>query len=184
MIQAMQRNWWTIILRGVVAIVFGIVAFVWPLVTALAFVLLLAAFAFVEGVFALVGAFGWGLSGRQRLLLFLLGLLGLAVGVLAVVYPHIAALTIVLWVAWWAIVGGIIAIVVAIEWRKSIEHDWLLVLSGVLSIIFGILLIWRPVAGVLTLIYLFGFYAIIYGIIMLTLGFRVRSVLPRTPSSA
>jgi uncharacterized membrane protein HdeD (DUF308 family) len=176
MIAILRQNWWTLALRGVIAIIFGVCAFVWPQVTVLAFVILLAAFAFVEGVFAFVGALSWGLTGSQRLLLIVLGLLGLGVGVAAVMYPGITAVLIVALVAWWAIVSGVIQFVVAIELRKVIENDWLLVVGAVLSILFGVLLLWRPWAGILTLSWLFGIYALLYGIMMLSLGFRVKSL--------
>ena len=179
MVSALKQNWWVLVLRGVIAIAFGIVSFIWPGVTALALVFLLAAFAFVEGIFALIGAFGYGLPGGQRLLMVLLGFLGLAVGVFAVARPGIAALTIVVWVAWWAIIAGIIQIVVAVEMRKEIENEWALIIGALLSIVFGILLLWRPLAGVITLAYLFGFYAIIFGIAMLSLGIRLRSLATR-----
>jgi uncharacterized membrane protein HdeD (DUF308 family) len=176
MIATLRQNWWTLALRGVIAIIFGICAFLWPLATALAFVILLAAFAFVEGVFALIGSVSWGLTGSQRLLLVVLGLLGLGVGVTAVMYPGITAVVIVALVAWWAILSGAIQFVVAIEMRKVIENDWLLVLGALLSILFGVLLLWRPWAGVLTLSWLFGIYALLYGIMMLGLAFRVKSL--------
>jgi uncharacterized membrane protein HdeD (DUF308 family) len=176
MIATLRQNWWTLALRGVIAIIFGICAFLWPLATALAFVILLAAFAFVEGVFALIGSVSWGLTGSQRLLLVVLGLLGLGVGVTAVMYPGITAVVIVALVAWWAILSGAILFVVAIEMRKVIENDWLLVLGALLSILFGVLLLWRPWAGVLTLSWLFGIYALLYGIMMLGLAFRVKSL--------
>jgi uncharacterized membrane protein HdeD (DUF308 family) len=176
MVQLLARNWWTFVLRGILAIVFGILAFIWPTITALALVYLFAIFAFVEGIWAFVGAFSWGLSGSQRFLMIVMGLLGLAVGVGAVLYPGITALTIVIFVAWWAIITGVMQFVVAFEMRKVIENEWLLVLSGLLSIVFGILLLWRPLAGILTLTWLFGFYAILFGIFMLSLGFRVKSV--------
>jgi uncharacterized membrane protein HdeD (DUF308 family) len=175
-IQILRQNWWTLALRGAIAILFGIVAFIWPLATALAFVILLAAFAFVEGVFAFIGVFSMGLSGSQRLLLVLLGLLGLGVGVGAIMYPGIAAVVIVAWVAWWAIIAGVIQFVIAIEMRRVVKNEWLLILAAVLSILFGVLLIWRPIAGVLTLTWLFGFYAILYGIMMLSVGFRMKSL--------
>src|SRR6516164_1130418 len=176
MVSALKQNWWVLVLRGIIAIAFGIVSFIWPGVTALALVFLLAAFAFVEGIFALIGAFGYGLPGGQRLLMVLLGLLGLAVGIFAVARPGVAAVTIVIWVAWWAIIAGIIQIVVAIEMRKEIENEWALIIGALLSIAFGILLLWRPLAGVITLAYLFGFFAIIFGIAMLSLGMRLRSL--------
>lgn len=176
MVQLLARNWWTFTLRGIIAIIFGIVAFIWPTITALALVYLFAIFAFVEGIWGLVGAFSYGMSGSQRFLMVLIGLLGLAVGVAAVVYPGITALSIVIVVSWWAIITGIMGLVVAFEMRKVIENEWLLVLSSLLSIVFGILLLWRPYAGVLTLTWLFGFYAILFGIFMLSLGFRVKSL--------
>jgi len=175
MVSALKQNWWVLVLRGIIAIAFGIVSFIWPGVTALALVFLLAAFAFVEGI----GAFGYGLPGGQRLLMVLLGLLGLAVGIFAVARPGVAAVTIVIWVAWWAIIAGIIQIVVAIEMRKEIENEWALIIGALLSIAFGILLLWRPLAGVITLAYLFGFFAIIFGIAMLSLGMRLRSLATR-----
>jgi uncharacterized membrane protein HdeD (DUF308 family) len=175
-IAQVKQNWWILSLRGAVAVIFGILAFLWPLATAFAFVFILAAFAFVEGIFALIGAFGWGLPASQRFILVLMGILGLAVGVAAVLYPGILAITLVFVVAWWAIVTGIMQLIIAVEMRKAIPNDWLLVLGGIISILFGILLIWRPFAGVLTLAYLFGFYALLYGFMLLGLSFRVKSM--------
>jgi uncharacterized membrane protein HdeD (DUF308 family) len=176
MLAQLKQNWWILALRGALAVLFGILAFVWPVATAFAFVFILAAFAFIEGIFAFIGAFGWGLPGTQRFLLILIGLLGIAVGVCAVIYPGILAVTLVLIVAWWAIVTGIMQLVVAVEMRKSIPNDWLLVLGGIISVLFGVLLIWRPLAGVLTLAYLFGFYALLYGIMLIAVSFRVKSL--------
>jgi uncharacterized membrane protein HdeD (DUF308 family) len=176
MVTQLKQNWWILALRGGLAVIFAILAFLWPVATAFAFVFILAAFAFVEGIFAFIGAFGWGLPATQRFLLVLMGILGLAVGVVAVLYPGILAITLVFVVAWWAIVTGILQLVVAVEMRKVIPNDWLLVLSGIISIAFGILLIWRPYAGVLTLAYLFGFYALLYGFMLLGLSFRVKGM--------
>ncbi|MDQ6767571.1 MAG: DUF308 domain-containing protein [Candidatus Eremiobacteraeota bacterium] len=176
MVLVLKANWWTLALRGVIAILFGIAAFVWPSVTALAWVILLAAFAFVEGIFALIAAFGWGLAGGQRLLMILIGLFGLAVGIVAIKSPIIVAAAVVIWVAWWAILTGILSVVVAVEMRRVIQNEWLLVIGALLSIIFGVLLLWQPLAGILTLTWLFGFYAIIYGVVMLSLGFRLKKL--------
>jgi uncharacterized membrane protein HdeD (DUF308 family) len=176
MVSQLHQNWWTLALRGVLAIIFAILAFLWPAATTFAFVFILAAFAFVEGIFALIGAFGWGLPATQRFILVLMGLCGLAVGVIAVLEPGILALTLVFLVAWWAIVTGIMQLIVAVEMRKAVPNDWLLGLGGVISIVFGLLLIWRPLAGVLTLGFLFGFYALLYGIIMLSLSLRLKAM--------
>lgn len=182
MLAQLKQNWWILALRGALAVLFAILAFLWPIATAFAFVFILAAFAFVEGIFALAGAFGLGLPAGQRFVLVLIGVLGLAVGILAVLYPGITAVTLVFFVAWWAIVTGVLQLVVAVEMRKSIPNDWLLVLSGIISVAFGVLLIWRPLAGVLTLSYLFGFYALIYGFMLLSLSFRVKRLGEALPS--
>ena len=176
MIAILSQNWWTLLLRGLVAILFGIIAFAYPSAAIIAGLAVFAAFAFIEGIFAFMAAFGWGLPSRERWLMGLLGLLGIAIGVLAVVRPGITALSIVLLVAWWAIIGGIIQIVVAVEMRKQIPGEWWLVLSGLLSIAFGALLFWRPGVGLVTLVWIFASYAIAYGVIMLLLAFRARSL--------
>jgi uncharacterized membrane protein HdeD (DUF308 family) len=179
MLALLAQNWWTLALRGAIAVLFGICAFVWPSITALAIVLLFAAFAFVEGIFAFIAAFRWGLAGGQRLILILMGLLGLGVGIGAFAVPGIAAVVLVAFVAWWAIITGVLQIVVAVEMRKAIENEWLLVLGGIFSVLFGILLLWRPLTGVLTLTWLFGFYALFFGFMQLAVGFRLRALQSR-----
>jgi len=175
----LKQNWWILVLRGVLAILFGICAFIWPMVTAVALVFLFAIFAFVEGIFALAGAFGYGLAGGQRLLMILLGILGLWVGFYAFTHPGVAAVAIVFWVGWWAIIAGVIQLIVAIQMRKEIDNEWMLILGALLSLLFGVLLLWRPLPGVLTLTWLFGFYAILFGIFMLSVGMRVKSLASR-----
>ncbi|HXW77465.1 MAG TPA: DUF308 domain-containing protein, partial [Candidatus Eremiobacteraceae bacterium] len=169
-------NWWVPALRGAIAILFGVLAFVYPQVVATVGVALFAAFALIEGVFALVSAFGMGLPGGQRALLVLAGLLGLAVGIGAVFYPGIAALTFVVFVGWWAVVVGILQLIVSIEYRKAIENDWLFALSAILSLVFGVLLIWQPFAGLQALLWIFGIYAILIGIMLVAVGFRLKSM--------
>src|SRR5579864_950267 len=133
MVSVVSQNWWTLALRGAIAILFGIIAFAYPGAAIIAGLAVFAAFAFIDGIFALIAAFGWGLPSRERWLMGLLGILGLAVGVLAVIWPGVTALTIVLLVAWWAIVTGVIQIVVAIEMRKVIPNEFWLILSGIFS---------------------------------------------------
>jgi uncharacterized membrane protein HdeD (DUF308 family) len=176
MLTTVTRNWWVPALRGAIAILFGVLAFVYPIVVTTLGIALLAAFALVEGVFALVRAFGMGLPAGHRALLIILGLAGLAVAALAVLYPGLATLTFVVFVGWWAILGGAFELIVAVEYRKVIENDWLLVLTGLLSLVFGVLLIWQPFAGLQALLWLFGIYAVIIGILMLAVGFRLRSM--------
>jgi uncharacterized membrane protein HdeD (DUF308 family) len=176
MLAIASRNWWVPVLRGAIAILFGVLAFVYPMVVTTVGIALFAAFALIEGVFALVAAFGMGLPAGQRALLVIAGLLGLAVGVGSVFYPGIAALTFVVFIGWWAIIVGVLQLVVSIEYRKVIENDWLFALSAILSLVFGVLLIWQPFAGLQALLWIFGIYAILIGIMLLAVGFRLRSM--------
>lgn len=169
-----SRNWWTLALRGLVAVVFGILAFAWPGMTLLTLVFLFGAYALADGVLALVNAYrapkGYPRFGR----LILHGLFSLAAGILAFVWPGITALALLLLIAAWAIVTGVLEITTAVELRKVIAHEWLMVLGGVLSVLFGLVLLVRPAVGALALIWWIGSFAIVFGIVLMTLAFRVR----------
>ena len=175
MVMTLARNWWILALRGLCAIIFGILAFVWPGVTLGVLVLLYGAYALVDGVLAIVAA----LSKRQESglpwwALLLEGLLGIAAGIVTFVWPGITALFLLFLIAGWAIVTGVFEIIAAIRLRKEIEGELWLALSGILSIIFGVLLFVRPGAGALTVVWLIGAYAIFFGIFLLALAFRLK----------
>jgi uncharacterized membrane protein HdeD (DUF308 family) len=170
------RNWWLLALRGALAVVFGIIAFVWPGLTLEALVLLFGAYAFLEGV----GVFGFGLMAasdhQQWWPLVLSGILGIAVGVLTFMQPGAMALAIVYLIGAWAIVTGLLELVAAIRLRDVISNEWLMGLSAVFSIIFGVLVLAQPSSGAVALVYLFGFYAVLAGISQISLGFRLRNL--------
>jgi uncharacterized membrane protein HdeD (DUF308 family) len=175
MVMTLARNWKLLALRGLCAIIFGILAFVWPGVTLGVLVLLYGAYALIDGVLAIVAA----LSKRQESglpwwALLLEGLLGIGAGIVAFVWPGITALFLLFLIAGWAIVTGVFEIIAAIRLRKEIEGELWLALSGALSIIFGLLLIVRPGAGALTVVWLIGAYAIFFGIFLLALAFRLK----------
>ena len=174
MIQEMTRNWWVVALRGLVAVLFGIAAFVWPGMTLLALVLLFGAYAFVDGIFSLVYAFSSGAGSRG--LLALEGVVGIAAGVATVVWPNITALVLLYVIASWAIVTGILEIAAAIELRKVIENELLLILGGIASVAFGVILFVSPGAGALAVVWMIGGYAVVFGVLLIALGFRLRSV--------
>jgi uncharacterized membrane protein HdeD (DUF308 family) len=136
LLHALARHWWLLLLRGICAILFGVLAFVWPGITLLTLVLLYGAFALVDGVLALAEAVMGG-APAPRWWLALVGLLGIAVGILTFAWPGITALVLLLFIAGWAIATGILQIVGAIRLRKEIDNEWLLIASGVVSIIFG-----------------------------------------------
>lgn len=168
------RNWWALVLRGVVAVVFGLIAFVMPGVTLAVLVLLFGAYAVVDGIFAIIA--GMRAAGRHERWwpLALEGVLDIIAGVIAFVVPLATALAVLYLVAFWAVLTGILRIVAALRLRKEIQGEWLLILSGILAIIFGVILVARPAVGLVTLVWLIGAYAIIIGIALIALGFWLR----------
>jgi uncharacterized membrane protein HdeD (DUF308 family) len=171
-LKSLTRNWWVYVLHGVAAVLFGIAAFVWPGLTLFVLVALYGAYAIVEGAISLVGAFRSGGGFRWSLLLW--GLLGIAAGIVAFVWPGITALALVYVIAVWAIAKGIVQIAAAVRMRREIKGEWLLGLVGLLSIAFGLLLAAFPGAGALSLVWLIGAYAIVAGVAMAALGLRLR----------
>lgn len=182
MLEALKRGWWLLILRGVLAVAFGVLAFAQPNITLSALVLLFGAYSLVNGLSTLGVALRApaGVPGKGTLVL--LGLLGAVVGVATFFYPGITALSLLVVIAWWAILTGVFEIAAAIRLRKELTNEWMLILSGALSVAFGILLVARPNAGALSIIWLIGIYAVLYGIMLLTLAFRLKNLVspPRT----
>ena len=163
-------------LRGVAAIVFGIMAFVWPAMTLAVLVILFGAYVLVDGVFGLISA----VRNRDRLGRVwpevLESVLGVVVGLLTLFSPAVTALVLLMFVAVWSILGGLLRIVLAFQIRKEITGEWILMAGGALSVVFGGLLIAMPLAGLVTLAWLIGFYAIAFGILFVVLAFRLRKL--------
>jgi uncharacterized membrane protein HdeD (DUF308 family) len=173
----LTRSWWILAVRGLAAVIFGLLALVWPEITLLALVLVFGAYAFVDGVFALVAAVrGRQLAGGSRAWLVLEGLLGIGAGIVAVVWPDITALALLWVIAFWAVLTGVLEIVAAIRLRSVLDNEWLLVVAGALSIVFGLILIIWPESGAVGLVWLIGIYAIVFGIVLLGLALRLRSL--------
>lgn len=173
MITTLAQNWWTLALRGLAAVIFGILAYVWPDITFTVLVLFFGAYALWDGMFALIGAFRT--SGDRRWMLILGGLVGIAAGIVTFVWPGAATLAILTIIAAWAIVTGIFEIIAAIRLREEIEGEWLMLFSGLLSVLFGIALVIWPVAGLVAVTWMIGAYAILFGIVLIVLGFRLRT---------
>jgi uncharacterized membrane protein HdeD (DUF308 family) len=173
MLRDLARNWWLILLRGIAAIAFGVLAFVWPGITLVTLALLYGAFALVEGALALAAAVAGG-SPAPRWWLVIVGLLGVAVGVLTIMMPGMTALLLVLLVAGWAIATGIMQIIGAIRLRREIDNEWMLVAVGLISVLFGVLVAIQPIVGAISLVFVLGAYAIIFGITLVGFAFRLR----------
>lgn len=170
-----RRYWWLVVIRGVLAIIFGLIALLSPGIALLAIIFVFAAYAIVDGIVALVVGFQEHNRNNRWWLLVLEGVAGIIVGILAFSWPGITSLVLLYLVAWWAIITGIMEIVAAFMLRDAISREWLLALAGILSIIFGILLIVNPGRGLLSLLWLVGIYAIIFGIVLIVRGFQLRS---------
>jgi len=163
-----------VLLRGIAAIIFGILAFVWPGVTLLTLVFLWGAYAFVDGVFSLWAAISGRVAVAPRWWLAVVGIAGIIAGILTFAWPGITAGILLLFIAAWAIVIGALEVWGAIQLRKEIEGEWWLILSGLLSIAFGVILIVQPGAGALALAWLIAWYAILFGCTLIAFAFRLR----------
>jgi uncharacterized membrane protein HdeD (DUF308 family) len=169
----LATNWWALLLRGVAAVLFGLAALFWPGLTLVVLIVFFGAYTLVDGIFAIVA--GIRGSGSRRWLLLAEGVLGILAGLIALFWPGITALVLLYVIAAWAVFTGILKGVMAIWLRREIENEWLLVLSGVLSVLFGVILAVLPGVGLLSLVWLVGIYALIFGVALIVLGFRVRS---------
>jgi uncharacterized membrane protein HdeD (DUF308 family) len=171
----LPSKWGWVVFRGVIAIVFGLIAFARPGAMAFGMVLLFGCFAFVGGIATVIAAARSGRAGESWGALLIEGLLGIAIGALAVLWPASTALAFVWMIGVWAIVTGALEIASAVKLRKLIEHEWALGIAGALSIAFGLLMLYRPIAGGVAVMWWLGAYALIFGALMIVLGLRLRS---------
>lgn len=171
---ALAQYWWILLLRGIAAIVFGALAFVWPGLTLLTLVIFYGAFVLVDGVLALWAAVAGGGGMAPRWWLAVVGVLGVAAGLLTFFWPGVTALVLVLFIGAWALVRGVFEIIGAIQLRKEIDNEWTLILGGALSVIFGLGVMILPGAGALALVWVIAIYAIAVGIAMVALSLRLR----------
>ncbi len=173
MVHALAKNWWMLLLRGIAAIIFGVLAFAWPGMTLLTLIMFYGAFALVDGVLAIIAAIAGG-APAPRWWLAVVGLLGIATGVLMFTMPGLTALVLLYFIAGWAIATGAFQIVGAIRLRKEIDDEWYLILGGVVSVLFGVGVMMAPGAGALALLWVIGTYAVIMGAILVALAFRLK----------
>jgi uncharacterized membrane protein HdeD (DUF308 family) len=174
-------------IRGAAAVLFGVITLVWPGLTLTALILLFGALALIDGVSMLVAAFTSGShDGASKALVVLVGLAGVAAGIITFLWPDITALALLFVVAGWAFVTGVLEIVAAVRLRRELRGEWLLALVGVLSVLFAVLIVITPGAGALVITWLIGWYAVFAGVMRLALAWRLRQLDPRTarrPSS-
>ena len=183
MIRAISKYWWVFTLRGVIAILFGLGALFWPALTLGVMVLLFGFFALFEGILTIITSLregsekgGWALlfEGIAGILVCVIVLLGSSIG--SMLWPRVAAVMLVYYIAGWAILAGLFKIITAFRIRREVKGEWMLGLSGLISILVGLILILRPEAGVLAVAWLIGIFAIILGIFLTLLGLKFRGI--------
>jgi len=168
----MSGTWWAMVLRGIVAVLFGLAALFWPGLTLFVLLVCFGVYATVDGLLAIVA--GIRASGGRRWLLLAEGALGVLAGLVVLFWPGTTALVVVYVISAWAIFTGLLKVVMAVAFRREIESGWLMILGGVLSMVFGVILGAMPGAGLVTLVWLIGIYALILGVALVMLGFLDR----------
>lgn len=176
--QVPGQPWWSFLARGIIAILFGLAALFWPKLTLLVLIYIFGAFALVEGIIAIYLAFQERNMWTNWWMLLLEGIAGVIVGILVFIWPGITALVLLYLIAAWALITGVFGLIAAF----TTGLGWLLVLASVLSIVLGIVLFARPLAGILSLVWLIGIYAIIWGVLLIVRAFQARSA-PAAPST-
>jgi uncharacterized membrane protein HdeD (DUF308 family) len=176
MIEAFSKYWWVPVLRGLFGIAFGVIAFAAPIAALAALVLFFGAWALVDGAFSVGGAIAGRKTNPDWVFDLIGGILGIIVGILTFRAPGLTALGLLIYIAAWALVRGVIDIFAAIKLRREIEGEWVLILSGLLSIVFAVLLLWNPGPGALALVWLIASYAIVFGVLGIVFGLRMRSL--------
>lgn len=171
----MTRNWWALALRGVLGILFGVVALAMPGAALGALILLFAAYALLDGMGAIVAAVRSVERHERWVAMLVEGIAGIAAGLLTFLWPALTAVVLVYLIGVWAIVTGVLKIIAAIHLRRQIPGEWVLVLNGIFTTLFGVLVVVWPPVGLLTIVWWIGFYAIVRGALFLALAFRLRA---------
>ena len=175
MVKSLSQNWWLVVLRGVFAILFGILAFVWPEITLLTLIVMFGVYAIIDGIVAIVTGLSRTKDSPRWWTFLVEGLISLGAGIVALVWPGLTTLVLIYMIASWAVITGILEIVAAIRLRNEISNEWVLGLGGLVSIGLGVLLFLQPAAGGLAIIWTIAAYALIFGVLLVILGFRLRN---------
>ncbi|HLI91241.1 MAG TPA: HdeD family acid-resistance protein [Ktedonobacteraceae bacterium] len=174
-VQTPRQYRWSMVIRGVVGIIFGILALVWPGFTYLILVYLFGAYALIDGIIAIVVSFQERQVYKRWWAVLIEGIIGVIAGLVTFFWPAITAFVLIYVIAVWAVIMGIFEIVEAFALPHAFGWEWALALGGVLSVILGILLFLRPVAGILALVWFIAIYAIIWGILLIIRAFQYRA---------
>ncbi|MFP3983166.1 MAG: HdeD family acid-resistance protein [Desulfurivibrionaceae bacterium] len=174
--KVLAQYWWSFYVRGIIAIIIGLTAIFLPGMTLEILALLIGAFFLVDGIFSIAASLG-SKSGGQRWRIFILeGIVGVVIGILTFLRPEVTIMALVLLVSAWAFFTGVLELVASFRLRQLIENEWLLTLSGIISIIFALILLISPWKAAIVLIWLLGLYAILFGILLIFLGRKLKKI--------
>jgi uncharacterized membrane protein HdeD (DUF308 family) len=172
MLEHLARHWWMLTVRGVLAVLFGVIALIWPGITLLVLAIVFGAYAFVDGAFAAAAAVR--AKGDERIPLILGAVAGLLIGIVTFVWPGATLFALTILVGAWALVTGVFQVIAAIRLRREIQGEWLHLLTGLVSVLFGLMVLFWPVSGAVAVAWLIGIYAIIFGVLLISASLRVR----------
>ena len=171
----LAKHWWSPVLRGLVAIVVGIIALALPGITLGALVILFGVYSLIDGIAAVMAAYRSSTMGERWGVLLFEGVAGIIAGAVMFLWPAITALVLIYLIGAWALVTGVLEVIAAIRLRKHIAGEWLLALGGVASVLFGVLVLAVPLAGALAIALWVGIYSLVFGVILIGFGFRLRA---------
>jgi uncharacterized membrane protein HdeD (DUF308 family) len=181
MVKSLSKNWWLVVLRGVLAVLFGLFTFVWPGITLLTLIVVFGVYAIVDGLVAIWTGFARTKESSRWWTFVLEGLISIGAGVVALVWPTLTTLVLIYLIASWAVITGFLEIAAAIHLRHEITNEWVLGLGGLVSIALGVVLFLQPAAGSLAIVWIIAAYALIFGVLIVLLGFRLRNWNEPTP---
>lgn len=174
--KVLAQYWWSFYVRGIIAIIIGLTALFLPGITLEILAILIGAFFLVDGVFSIAASLGSKSSGERWRIFILEGIVGVIIGILTFLWPEVTIMALVLLVSAWAFFTGILELAASFKLRQVIENEWLLTLSGIISIIFALVLLISPWKAAIVLIWLLGLYAIFFGILLIFLGRKLKKI--------
>ncbi|MCF8129916.1 MAG: HdeD family acid-resistance protein [Deltaproteobacteria bacterium] len=180
MLAIISQNWRMHVLRGILAVIFGLMALLWPGLTIGVLVIFFGVYVLLEGILAITAAVRHR-TRRWWWLLLVEGVAGIVVGIFAFIWPGLTAVVLLIFIAVWAILTGIFEIGAAVQLRKELKGEWVLGIAGIISILIGVFLIANPGAGALAVVWLIGIYALIFGVLLIALGLKVRKHVRKSP---
>jgi uncharacterized membrane protein HdeD (DUF308 family) len=173
MLRLLTKYWWLLVLRGAIAVLFGVAAYLVPEATLAALVIAFGAYALTDGVFTAAAAIAGRKTTSDWWVLLVQGLVGIGLGAVTLLRPGVTAMALLIYIAVWAIAIGMLQVYAAFRLRHEVTGEWWLALGGTVGMLFGALLLWRPLEGAVALLWMIAFFAILWGILLIVGGINV-----------